>query len=356
MLDMDNYGFLVSVLCETFNQSEYIMATLDGFVMQQTSFPFVVILIDDASTDGEQKVIKEYIEKHFDCALKSDFKQWETENAYWTFARHSDNENCFFVAVYLKKNLYKEWDKKTAVVKEWTDSKYIALCEGDDYWTDPFKLEKQVGFLEEHEEYTMCFTRAKVLLEDNCPIYINCFDIVDREYSATELFKNWIIPTPTLLYRKTIEDYPIKHFEWVLNRDIVIVEQSAHMGKVRGMSDCTAVYRIQNHGVTYDPFRRKEEIMRYPLHVECLKENFPLISTPVIDEILGGRYFKRAMIRESKEERRKDLLKAKEYVPQMVRDYYRSKRKRLPKRMLKKISILFKQRFSVEKSKIGVLL
>lgn len=352
MFDKDKY--LVSIRCETYNQASYIEDTLRGFVMQQTDFPFVAVVVDDASTDGEQVVIRTFVDQHFKHTYESGFVQWETEDAYWTFAEHSKNENCHFVVVYLKRNLYLN-PKKDEVIGAFFQSRYIAYCEGDDYWTDPFKLEKQVSFLEEHEEYTMCFTRAKVLLESNCPIYINCFDTINREYSATELFMNWIVPTPTLVFRKTIENYPIKHSEWILNSDIVMVEQSAHMGKVRGMSDCTAVYRIQNHGVTYDPFRKKEEIMRYPLHVECLKENFPLISTPVINEILGGRYFKRAMIRESKEERRKDLLKAKEYVPQMVRNYYRSKRKRLPKRVLKKINILFKQWFSVENSKTGIL-
>lgn len=341
---------LVSIKCNTFNHSAYIKDAFDGFAMQKTSFPFVAIVVDDASTDGAQKVIKAYLNDHFENSIESGFRQWETDDACWICARHKENMNCHFVVLFLKKNLYGN-PKKNELVKEWFDkSKYVAFCEGDDYWIDPMKLQNQVGFLEEHEEYTMCFTRAKVLMENNCPIYINCFDIKDREYSATELFMNWIVPTATLVFRKTIENYPLKHLEWVLNGDIVIVEKCAHMGKVRGMTACTAVYRIQNQGVTYNPSRKKKEIMGYPLHIEFLRENFPLISIHVINERLGRRYFERAMIRESKEERRRDLLKAKEYVPQMVRSYYRSKRKRLPKRILKKINVLFKQRLSARKS------
>ena len=76
--------------------------------MQQTNFPFVAVVIDDASTDGEQELIKAYVDEHFDNSEESGYEQWETEEAYWLFARHKENENCHIVAVLLKKNLWRE--------------------------------------------------------------------------------------------------------------------------------------------------------------------------------------------------------------------------------------------------------
>ena len=124
---MDEY--LVSIKCPTFNQSAYISDALDGFAMQQTDFPFVAVVIDDASTDGEQEVITAYVNEHFYHSEEMGYKQWETEDAYWTLARHKKNGNCHFVTVYLKRNLFGHTDKKKAVVKEWMNAKYIALCE-----------------------------------------------------------------------------------------------------------------------------------------------------------------------------------------------------------------------------------
>ena len=138
--------FLVSISCPTFNHSAFIRDALNGFVMQQTDFPFVAVVVDDASTDGEQEVIKAYLNEHFDFSEETGYKQWETEDAYWTFARHKKNGNCHFVTVFLKRNLFREPGKKNSVVKEWKNTKYIAICEGDDYWIDPLKLQKQVDF------------------------------------------------------------------------------------------------------------------------------------------------------------------------------------------------------------------
>lgn len=138
--------YLVCIQCFTYNQSAYITDALKGFAIQQTNFPFVAVVVDDASTDGEQEVIKAYVNEHFEHSEETGYKQWETEDAFWTFARHKENENCHVVAVLLKKNLWREPDKKDNVVKDWMDAKYIAICEGDDYWTDPLKLQKQVSF------------------------------------------------------------------------------------------------------------------------------------------------------------------------------------------------------------------
>lgn len=149
----------------TYNQSSFIMDALDGFVMQQTNFPFIAVIVDDASTDGENEIVANYVYEHFDIAQGSEYKEWESEDANWIFAKHQENKNCYFVVAFLKKNLYGNPMKKNEVIRDWTSTKYIALCEGDDYWTDPLKLQKQVGFLEGHEGFG--FVGTNVILNHN---------------------------------------------------------------------------------------------------------------------------------------------------------------------------------------------
>ena len=242
MLDLDNQGFLVSILCETYNQSKYIMDALNGFVMQQTNFPFVAVVIDDASTDGEQDVLKDYLEKHFDFSVDSGFKQWETDDAYWTFARHLENENCHFVAVFLKKNLYEDYEKKMAVVKEWFDTKYKAICEGDDYWTDPQKLQKQVDVLESHEEYSMCCTAFSQTVEGmRNDKQIIQLDLAEMTIDNL-LEERWIGTLTTLVRCELISDY-VPPFPNLPFSDLPMWFHLALKGKIKYLKDVTANYR-----------------------------------------------------------------------------------------------------------------
>lgn len=207
----NNDDYLVSVLCMTYNQSAYISDSLNGFAMQQTNFPFVAVIVDDASTDGEQEVIKSYIEEHFDHSEGSGYKGWETGDACWIFARHKGNENCHFVAVLLKRNLYKEQEKKEAVIKDWMNAKYIALCEGDDYWTDPLKLQKQVDVMEGDESVSICVHRVNAVTKYNelmtwlfPPKDVEIIGRFGLEDYCREEYGNlqWVFQTSSFLFRK----------------------------------------------------------------------------------------------------------------------------------------------------------
>ena len=158
---MEYPKFKVCVRCFTFNQAKYIEDAMNGFVMQQTDFPFVCCIVDDASTDGEQDVIKKYMDMHFDYSPNSVSFEKETDYAYIHYARHKENKNCYFAVLLLKENLYST-DKsnlKFNYIAEWYEKcQYEAICEGDDYWIDSRKLQKQVAFLDEHKDYSMCHT------------------------------------------------------------------------------------------------------------------------------------------------------------------------------------------------------
>ena len=107
---------MVTIQCLTYNHEPYIRQCLEGFVMQKTNFRFEAIVHDDASTDGTATIIREYAEKYPDIIKPI----YETENQY-----------------------SKRDDSLTRIMNTHTHGKYVAMCEGDDYWTDPLKLQKR---------------------------------------------------------------------------------------------------------------------------------------------------------------------------------------------------------------------
>lgn len=149
--------FKVCVRCFTYNQSRYITQTMDGFVMQQTGFPFVCCIVDDASTDGEQEVIKKYLDEHF---IKDDDVSYEKETDYAKirFARHKENNNCYFAVLFLRQNHHQIKKPKYQYINDWQQgTPYQALCEGDDYWIASDKLQKQASFLDTHPDFSLVY-------------------------------------------------------------------------------------------------------------------------------------------------------------------------------------------------------
>lgn len=154
------YKWMVCTECMTYNQAPFIEETMNGFTMQETTFPVVTLIVDDASTDGESKIIRQYLKIHF----QEPYRIEETEYAHVICARHKTNPNCEFVVLLLKYNHYSIKKPKKPYIVEWTDNaKYYAMCEGDDYWLSPDKLEKQVGFLERNENFVLSYTNAVVV-------------------------------------------------------------------------------------------------------------------------------------------------------------------------------------------------
>ena len=132
---------LVSISCITYNHEPYIRQCLDGFMMQKCDFKFEVLIHDDASTDGAIAIIKEYQKKYPDT-IKPIFQE---ENQYSQGQR----------GISLKYNFAR------------AKGKYIAMCDGDDYWTDPLKLQKQVEYMEENDDCSLCYHKTRVKMADN---------------------------------------------------------------------------------------------------------------------------------------------------------------------------------------------
>lgn len=155
---MSNNNFVVCVSCMTYNHTPYILDAMNGFTMQKTTFPYVCCIIDDASTDGESDIIKEYIEEYFDLQDQSVVQKEVTDDYVLCFAQHKTNKNCYFAVLWMKYNHYSIKKSKLPYISRWRDNvTYIALCEGDDYWINALKLQEQFDFMEFHPECSLCF-------------------------------------------------------------------------------------------------------------------------------------------------------------------------------------------------------
>ena len=239
----------LNIRCLTFNHAPYIRETLDGFAMQKTDFPFVAVIVDDASTDGTQVVLQDYLNQHF---CMSDAKQWETEEACFVEAVHKENPNCSFAVVLLKYNFYSIGKSKRPIFEEWEDGvSYTAWCEGDDYWIDDSKLQKQVTYLESHPEIAACAHAAKIYSQAKGRFtlikrslhhdgMLDTKDVIRRggEYITTNslLFRN------NLLYKK---EYP-PYFAKCLIGDYPLQIYCSLHGGVYYIDEVMSVYRADN--------------------------------------------------------------------------------------------------------------
>ena len=313
MEEIEKYKYMVCVECMTFNHANYIEDTINGFCMQQTDFPFVCVIVDDASTDGEPMVIRKYIEDNFDLQDQSVIRNEETDDYLLTYARHKINQNCFFLVLYLKYNHYGKKDKKPYYAEWLNNAKYVAICEGDDYWIHPQKLQKQVDLLDNNPDCTMCFHRAQILKSVDVNVGLECDDIDNRYYSPNELLVHWKVPTASMLFKREVFEVVNKGDNRILNGDITVVLNSAKLGKIRGMADVMSVYRVQASGVTYDEKYQKQRLIKYPDHFKFIKDNYPFIDRGFINSVIGGTYYQRRSVQDSSLGYVKDTLSAYYY-------------------------------------------
>ena len=213
---------LLAIRCLVYNHEPYLRDCLEGFVMQKTNFRFVAIVHDDCSTDNSASIIREYAEKYPDIFIPI----FEIENQY---SKHDGS-------------LRRIVDDAVNI----TGCKYVAMCEGDDYWTDPNKLQKQVDFLESHPEYNICFHNVKVL--DIATGQIGD-DTITRDVPGTsgieELAKGNYIHTPSVVFRKNQDlDNVYQKFGQSQPGDYVRWMLCAEKGKIWKMEEPMAVYRV----------------------------------------------------------------------------------------------------------------
>lgn len=211
---------MVTIRCITYNHEPYIRQCLEGFVMQKTNFRFEAIVHDDASTDGTADIIREYAQKYPDIIKPI----LEDENQY---SKHDGSIS--------------------RILNEHTHGKYVAMCEGDDYWTDPLKLQKQVDFLEAYPEYGLCATNYYRLYQNNGEIVK--YSLTDkREITTTDLLHSNKIATLTTVFRTDLMKKYSKEILPIMPRyplgDYPLWIWISAFSKIRSFSEYTAVYRV----------------------------------------------------------------------------------------------------------------
>ena len=245
---------LVCVRSITYNHAPYIEDTMNGFCMQKTSFPFVCAVIDDCSTDGEQEVISNYLHEHFDLEDQSVVRNEETDDYKLIYARHKENHNCFFVVLYLKYNHYSigKDSRKNEYIKEWYDSaKYIALCEGDDYWIHPHKLQKQVDYLESHPECGLVYTNSRIFNQSAGTFSDVTFP---KQSDFKGLLVESVIFTLTTCFKRELYVRYLQEIQvnpkWLMG-DTPLWLFIAAQGPIKYLPDVTSVYRVLENSASH---------------------------------------------------------------------------------------------------------
>ena len=211
-----NQKTLLSVVMITYGHEQYIRDAIDGVLMQQCNFDFELILANDCSPDATDTVILEILKTH-------------PKASKVRYINHENNIGMMPNFIYALQQAH---------------GNYIALCDGDDYWTDPYKLQKQVGFLEANLDYELCFHKVKIL-KPNGELVEDFITKVPENYEAQETFARLgnYIHTPSVVYRNILRKFP-EEFEMSPIGDYFLYMMLAEHGKFKYMDEEMAVYRF----------------------------------------------------------------------------------------------------------------
>jgi glycosyltransferase involved in cell wall biosynthesis len=233
---------LVSIACISYNQAKYIREAIDSLLMQETNFSYEMVIHDDASTDGTDHIIEEYASKYPHLM----FPIYQKEN------QHSKGIRILATFVFPR-----------------CRGKYIAICEGDDYWTDPCKLQKQVAFLEANEEFSLCFTKVGICRNGTIDDEQYSKDyqriLEDRtDFTIEDILKDNFIHTCSVVFRRiNLLNYPDWTRQLPLGDWPLYMINSLH-GKLKYIDELTAVYRMHEGSV----WSTKPSVERYKVQFD----------------------------------------------------------------------------------------
>ena len=255
---------LVSVCTQAYNHAPFIRQCIEGVLMQKTTFPFEFLIHDDASTDETADVIREYEARYPDIIKPI----YQTEN---------------------------QWSKGVRIVRTFQFSraqgKYIAMCEGDDYWTDPLKLQKQVEFLETHPDYSICGGMWQILYEGDAePVEHNDLVRVMRKFPKGKIItlQDYLDPYClhflTICYRK--DDYKTEKYRQIKrSKDDTFYAMILDQGKGFVFHDYFGVYRKHRGGIWSGKTSKQQTLSV----VECYSELVQVFGNK--SKSLRNKYF-----------------------------------------------------------------
>lgn len=262
---------MVSVYCLAYNHERYIRSALEGFVSQKCSFLYEVIIHDDASTDNTAAIIREYEQKYPEVIRP----------------------------IYQEENQYSKGTGR--MVRDFIvpkcRGKYVAVCEGDDYWIDPYKLEKQVAYMEAHPRCTFCFTNGYIenqlkneerrvfvpYSEEDRAVYVDqC-----REYTLHNMYEISVCPTASYLMPReawlTAQSY---YKGRCATGDLRMQLYLTALGYAYYMNDKTCVYRENVPGSAVTTWKMESRKKAY----SRLEQGLTMLAD--LDELTCGRYSK----------------------------------------------------------------
>lgn len=246
----DSVKPVVSIVCATYNHERYIAKAIDSFLEQETEFPFDVLVGEDCSTDGTRSIVNEYATKY----------------------------------PKIVKPLF--WNTNVGAAKNWTTllktttGDFIANCEGDDYWSNPNKLQMQVDILKKNNNFSLCFHNAKVIniAESSTKLFRKS---PKRIYSTRDvILSKWFCPTSSILFRRNV----LKNFpeinKKIINGDLLLLFVSSLQGKLYYIDKVMSVYRFGVPNGLSDKYKvlaKYKNILNYLSYINRITDNKFLI-------------------------------------------------------------------------------
>lgn len=255
---------LLSVCLITYNHEKFIRQAIEGVLMQQVDFDWELIIADDFSTDGTRAILLEYKQKYPQ-----------------------------FIKLILQ-------EKNVGPAQNWFDlitapqSKYIAYFEGDDYWSDSLKLQKQVDFLEKNADYVLCFHQIEILNLDN-ELVADFLTKVPENYETLETLAKLgnYIHSPSVVYRNCISEFPPEFHQCPIGDYFLYIMLATH-GKLKYMEDKMAVYR---YGVGM--YSGKSLLNLAKSNVKLFACLLSYLKDDVIKKIIFNRYLEASAVLDS---------------------------------------------------------
>ena len=247
---------LVSICCIAHNQENYIRDAIEGFLMQITVFPVEIIIQDDASTDETMQIIETYQKKYPDY-IRAIFQQ-----------KNQFSKGLSFVL--------------TPVYTE-ARGKYIALCEGDDYWTDSLKLQKQVDFMEAHPECSLCCHKVQVKYEgheEKNHLFPNLEG--DQIFTRDEMYQKYISATCSVMFRREKIDELVKFLDGFKVGDMPLYSFYLQFGKFGYIDQVMATYRKHDESYWHPHYQE----YRFPVLFDTftkIKSRFKIHDSPALN-------------------------------------------------------------------------
>lgn len=239
---------LVSICCVTYNHEPYIADALDGFLMQETNFAFEIIVRDDYSTDKTAAIIKQYADKYPNI-IKPIFES---------------------------SNQYSKGIQPFPAVMNRSTGKYIAICEGDDYWTSSIKLQRQIDFLEQNPDYSLIFHNAEIKDYDHNGVIIDTrphtTNIPTGSVSVAQVLMSKIVPTASVVLRNVdlsyyfSKKYPVG--------DTPLFMYMAKFGRLYYSDEITSVYRLLTTGMVKSTLDRMDKHIAFISYYKDLQKEF----------------------------------------------------------------------------------